>query len=205
MKRLFLTLREPGRFVGTAKAMLPYLWIEVVLPGGSILLAWLFLRKLSKKGGETMRKPLTVIPVALIMALLMGSEAYAAEFHRSTGQVAKVDLTKGTVLLAENGHSRELVVGRSALILDDQGNGLRSLKGLQVGDYVSEECMLQKGGTVYCEKDQRLEACLEDAGEPRVLMRGGPFRGDTVALGKVWLVRHSTATPSRAELSLLGV
>ncbi len=146
MKRRFLTLREPGRFVETAKAMLPYLWIELVLPGGSILLTCLFLRKLSKKGGETMRKPLTVIPVALIMALLMGSEAYAAGFHRSTGLVAKVDLTRGTVLLAENGHSRELVVGRSALILDDQGNGLRSLKGLQVGDYVSEECMLQKGG-----------------------------------------------------------
>ncbi len=48
MKRVFLTLREPGRFVETAKAMLPYLWIELVLPGGSILLACLFLRKLLK-------------------------------------------------------------------------------------------------------------------------------------------------------------
>ncbi len=48
MRRLFVTLREPGRLIHTAKAMLPYLWIELVLPGGSILLACLFLRRLLK-------------------------------------------------------------------------------------------------------------------------------------------------------------
>lgn len=48
MRRLFVTLREPGRLADTAKAMLPYLWIEAVLPGGSILLACLFLRRMLK-------------------------------------------------------------------------------------------------------------------------------------------------------------
>jgi hypothetical protein len=48
MRQLLLTLREPGRFAQAAKAMVPYLWIELVLPGGSILLLFLFLKQLSK-------------------------------------------------------------------------------------------------------------------------------------------------------------
>ncbi len=48
MRRLVERLREPGRFAEIAKALVPYLWIEAVLPGGSILLACLFLWKLSK-------------------------------------------------------------------------------------------------------------------------------------------------------------
>jgi len=48
MRQLLLTLREPGRFARAAKAMVPYLWIELVLPGGSILFLFLFLKQLSK-------------------------------------------------------------------------------------------------------------------------------------------------------------
>lgn len=48
MRQLLLTLREPGRFAQAAKAMVPYLWIEILLPGGSLLFVYLFLRKLSR-------------------------------------------------------------------------------------------------------------------------------------------------------------
>jgi hypothetical protein len=48
MRQLLMTLREPGRFARAAKAILPYLWIELVLPGGSILFLFLFLKQLSK-------------------------------------------------------------------------------------------------------------------------------------------------------------
>ena len=48
MRQLLLTLREPGRFAQAVKATLPYLWIELVLPGGSLLFVYLFLKKLSK-------------------------------------------------------------------------------------------------------------------------------------------------------------
>ena len=74
-----------------------------------------------------------MIPLALVMVVLMGSEAYSIEFHRSTGLVVKVEPPKGTVLIAENDYIRELVVGRFALLFDDHGNGLKTLKGLQVG------------------------------------------------------------------------
>ncbi len=93
-----------------------------------------------------MRKALTFIAIALVVVLLMGSEAYNAEFHRSSGLVVDVDPSKGTVLLTENGHARELVVGRLSLLFDDQGKGLKELKALQVGDYVSEECILRRDG-----------------------------------------------------------
>lgn len=93
-----------------------------------------------------MRKVLTLIPVALILVLLTGSGASSAEFHRLTSLVVKVDPTKGTLLLTENGHSDELVVGRFSVLFDDQGKRLKALKALQVGDYVYEECIHQKDG-----------------------------------------------------------
>ncbi len=93
-----------------------------------------------------MRKVLTFIAIALVVVLLMGSGAYSAEFHRSTSLLVKVDPLRGTLRLIENGHSQELVVGRLSLLFDDQGKGLKELKALQVGDYVYEECILQKDG-----------------------------------------------------------
>ena len=93
-----------------------------------------------------MRRTLRLIPVALVMIPLMGAEAYSMGFHRSTGLVVKVEPTKGTVLVAENGYTRELVVGRFALLFDDHGNGLKALNALQVGDYVYEDCILRKDG-----------------------------------------------------------
>ncbi len=93
-----------------------------------------------------MRKVLTLIPVALALVLLTGSEAYSGAFHRSTGLVVKVDPAHETLILAENGHSRELVVGRFSTLVNDQGRRLQTLKALQVGDYVYEDCILRKDG-----------------------------------------------------------
>ena len=93
-----------------------------------------------------MKKVLTLIPIVLVVALLTSSEAYSAEFHRSTSLLVKVDSLRGTLRLIENGHSQELVVGRFSALFDDQGNRLKTLKALRVGDYVHEECILQKDG-----------------------------------------------------------
>lgn len=93
-----------------------------------------------------MRNALSLMPVALVVVLMMGSEAYNSDFHRSTGLVVKVDPAKRTVLLAKNGHYHELLVGPGGVVLDDRSNALQGLIALQVGDYVSEECILQKGG-----------------------------------------------------------
>jgi hypothetical protein len=93
------------------------------------------------------RRTLRLMPIALVVVLLMGSSAaYSIEFHHSTGLLVKVEPTKGTVLIAENGYTRELVVGRFALLFDDHGKGLKALKELQVGDYVYEDCILRKDG-----------------------------------------------------------
>ena len=93
-----------------------------------------------------MRKVLMLIPVALVLALLIGVEAYGAESHQSTAMVVKVDPAKRTVILWETGHSHELVLAQSALLRDDHGMGLKGLKALQVGDYVYEDCILGKDG-----------------------------------------------------------
>ncbi len=49
MRRLIGAHRESGYLLKTVKETLPYLWIEVVLPGGSLLFAHLFLRKSFKR------------------------------------------------------------------------------------------------------------------------------------------------------------
>ncbi len=49
MRRLIGAHRESGYLLKTVKENLPYLWIEVVLPGGSLLFAHLFLRKSFKR------------------------------------------------------------------------------------------------------------------------------------------------------------
>ena len=93
-----------------------------------------------------MRRTLRLIPLTLVMVLQMGSEAYSIGFHRSTSLVVKVEPAKETVLIAENGYTRELVVGRFAWLFDDHGRGLKTLKALQVGDYVYEESILRRDG-----------------------------------------------------------
>lgn len=93
-----------------------------------------------------MRNALSLIPVALIVVLMMGLEAYNSDFHRATGLVVKLDPAKRTVLLAKNGHYHELLVRPGAVVLNDQSKAPQALTALRVGDYVSEECILQKGG-----------------------------------------------------------
>ena len=92
-----------------------------------------------------MRKVVMVIPVALVLALLIGGEAYSAASHQSTAMVVKVDPAKRTVILWESGHSHELVLAESALLRDDHGLGLKGLNALQVGDYVYEDCIFGEG------------------------------------------------------------
>lgn len=92
-----------------------------------------------------MMKALPLIPGVLLLALLMGSEA-SVDLHRSTGLVVKVNPDKGTVLLSVNGHHLELIVGSGTVLLDEQGQTLNALKALEVGDYVREECIVQKDG-----------------------------------------------------------
>jgi hypothetical protein len=44
------------------------------------------------------------------------------------------------VVLLENGFRLALIVRRATVLLDDRGQSLLSLKALQVGDYVREDC-----------------------------------------------------------------
>jgi hypothetical protein len=48
--------------------------------------------------------------------------------------------------MAKNGHTLELAVGPGSLVLDDRDKARKALKNLQVGDYISEECILQTVG-----------------------------------------------------------
>ena len=86
-----------------------------------------------------------VLPVVFLSALLVAVEA-SADFHRSTGLVIQVNSADGKVILLEKGRPLELIVGRGTVLLDDQGHRLYSLKALQVGDYVREECNSREGG-----------------------------------------------------------
>ncbi len=118
-----------------------------------------------------MRNALSLIVVALVVVLMMGLEAYNSDFHRSTGMVVKVDPTKRTVLLAKNSHYHELLVGPGDVVLDDRSKAMKALIALQVGDYVSEECIFQKGGPSIARKINVLQPAWIMLESPEYLCR----------------------------------
>ncbi len=118
-----------------------------------------------------MRKVLTLTPIALVVALLIGSGAYSAEFHRSTGLVVKVDPARRTLFLSEEGHPRELVVGRFSVLFDSQGRGLKGLEALQVGDYVYEDCIIRRDGQSVAREIRILRSAWRMLESPRILGR----------------------------------
>jgi hypothetical protein len=86
-----------------------------------------------------------LLSVAFLLTLLLAVEASAVS-HRSTGLVVKVNSAIGTVVLLENGHQLDLIVGRDTVLLDDRGHRFYALKALQVGDYIREECTGRENG-----------------------------------------------------------
>jgi len=76
------------------------------------------------------------------LVLAMESRALAGS-DRLTGLVVRVDAGKGTLLVLENGHHAEVMVGKDCLFLDDQGDPLEGLTAVQVGDHVRHELILQ--------------------------------------------------------------
>ena len=86
-----------------------------------------------------------LLPVVFLLTLLLAVEASAVS-HRSTGLVVKVNSANGTVVLLENGHQLDLIVGRDTVLLDDRGHRFYALKALQVGDYIRDECNSRGSG-----------------------------------------------------------
>ncbi len=95
-----------------------------------------------KKG---MKKGLSLIAVALVLVLPL-SGAASAEVKEFTGEVVRVNPTKGIIDVVKGGRHVRLAVKKGAVLLDEEGQPLKGLNEIQVGDYIREECKVQQKG-----------------------------------------------------------
>jgi hypothetical protein len=112
-----------------------------------------------------MKQGLVLGAMALTLALAMNGMVYA-EVHKSTGKVVRVSPAKGTLELVEKGRRLSLVMGKGAAILDEEGQPLKGLKAIHVGDYVREECSFKKDGPSVAKKITILKRAAEVEGSP---------------------------------------
>ena len=98
-----------------------------------------------------MRQSLVLMAAVLFLALPMNAIVYA-EVHKSTGKVVKLRPAKGIIELVEKGRRLNLVMGKGAEILNEEGQPLKGLKAIEIGDYVSEECSFNKDGPSVAKK-----------------------------------------------------
>ena len=54
--------------------------------------------------------------------------------------MVRVNLTKGIVDLVEGGRHLRLAVRQGCEFLDEDGQPMKGLKDIQVGDYIRQEC-----------------------------------------------------------------
>ena len=116
-------------------------------------------------GGDTMKKGLSLIAVILLLAVPMGTPAYA-EVQKFTGEVVRVNLAKGIVDLVGGGRHLRLVVKQGTELLDEEGHPLKGLKDIQVGDYVRQECRVQQKGPCLATKINILKRAWQMEGSP---------------------------------------
>ena len=121
--------------------------------------------EVSTGGGNTMKKALSLVAVTLLLALQMGATAYA-EIHKSTGKVVKINPAQGTLELVDKGCHLKLVMGQGATLLDEEGQPLKGLKGIQVGDVVSEECNFRADGPSIATKIKVMQRAWQTEGSP---------------------------------------
>lgn len=92
-----------------------------------------------------MKTAILILAATLVLGVSVppagADEPQAAGPHRSTGLVVRVDPGQGRVVMKLNGHVHELAVTSATVLRNDWGEPLRSLKAIQVGDYVREECV----------------------------------------------------------------
>jgi hypothetical protein len=112
-----------------------------------------------------MKKALSSVAVTLLLALQMGATAYA-EIHKSTGKVVKINPAQGTLELVDKGRHLKLVMGKGATLFDEEGQPLKGLKGIQVGDVVSEECKIQTDGPSIATKIKVIQRGWQTEGTP---------------------------------------
>ncbi len=60
--------------------------------------------------------------------------------------MVRVNLTKGILDVVNGGRHLRLVVRQGAVLLDEEGQPLKGLKDIQVGDFVRQECRVQEKG-----------------------------------------------------------
>jgi hypothetical protein len=119
----------------------------------------------SSRGGNTMKKGLSVIAIASLLALPMGATAYA-EVKEFIGEVVRVNLAKGILDLVKGGRHLRLAVRQGAVLLDEGGQPLKGLKDIQVGDYVRQECKVQEKGLCLATKINILKRAWQMEGSP---------------------------------------
>ncbi len=116
-------------------------------------------------GGNAMKKLLAWIAVTSLLALPLGAPA-SAEVQKFTGEVVRVNLTKGIVDLVEGGRHLRLAVRHGCEFRDEEGQPMKGLKDIQVGDYVRQECKVQQEGPCLATKIKILKRAWQTEGSP---------------------------------------
>lgn len=111
--------------------------------------------------------------IGLLGILLLGvlplvtDVAIAAEpAHRSTGLIVALDHARGTVVMKDEGHRHVLRVAPATALRDDSGGALRGIRGLQVGDYVREDCVRDAEGAYVARRIEVLRPAWKLAESP---------------------------------------
>lgn len=117
-----------------------------------------------------MKTAILILAAALVLGLISPpggmAEQPGAAPHRSTGVVVRVDPGQGRVVMKLNGHVHELAVTKATVLKNDWGEPLASVKALQVGDYVREECVAGPEGKSLARKIEVLRPAWRELESP---------------------------------------
>lgn len=117
-----------------------------------------------------MKTAAAIFPAVLVLGLMFptagGSGPPGVNPHHSTGLVVRVDPGQGRVVMKVNGHVHELTVTKATVLRNDWGEPLRSLKAIQVGDYVREECVAGPEGKSLARKIEVLRPAWRELESP---------------------------------------
>ena len=118
-----------------------------------------------ERGGNVMKMVLSLIAVTLLLALPMGATAYA-EVQKFTGEVVRVNLAKRTLDLVGGGRHLKVAVGQGSELIDEEGQRMKGLKDIQVGDHIRQECKTQEKGPCLATKINILKRAWQMEGSP---------------------------------------